>query len=282
MSHNEIHMTVGELYRALDALVPRTLSSDWDNDGLACCPDPAAPVRGVLVALDPTEEAVALAAETGCNVLLTHHPLLFRGLKAVDGGDTASRKVIRLIESGVSAMAFHTRLDAADGGVNDVLAARLCLQDVTSFGVGENPAGKPLGRIGVLPSALSLSDFAVTVKAALSFPAVQGGRYTEHLTPAVPTVAYAGCGRAVHRVAVLGGAGADEVAAAIAAGADTYLTGELGYHALCDAPYGTVNLVSAGHYFTEFPVCARLADMVATLCPGTPVHILGGTSECHI
>ncbi len=277
MKHMNQTVTVGDLYAALDARIPRTLSCSWDNDGLACCPDPTSPVTGILVALDCTEAAVDLAVETGCNVILTHHPLLFKGLKAVAGVDTGSRKVIRMIRAGVSAMAFHTRLDAMDGGVNDVLAARLGLADLTSFGDDDNPARAPIGRIGTLPEDMPLADFASAVKSALSVPATVGGAYTEHLTPTAPAVTYVGCGKPVRRVAVLGGSGQDDLDAAAAAGADTYVTGELRYHQICDAPYGGINLVRAGHYFTEFPICRTLADMAAAVCPHVPVHILGGT-----
>ncbi len=270
--------TVGDFYAALDARIPRTLSCPWDNDGLSCCPDPAAPVTGILVALDATEEAVALAEETGCRVILTHHPLLFKGLKAVTGADTGSRKVIRLIRDGITSMAFHTRLDALAGGVNDVLAARLGLSSLVPFGDNDNPAHAPIGRIGDLPAPMSLDDFAVAVKKALTIPATLGGAYIEHLTPAAPAVTYVSAGRPVFRVAVLGGSGQDDLDAAKAAGADTYVTGELRYHQLCDAPYEGINLVRAGHDFTEFPICETLAAMAADLCPGIPIHILGGTA----
>ena len=134
-----------------------------------------------------------------------------------------------------------------------------------------------MGRVGRLATEMSLADFAATVKTALSVPIALGTSYTEHLTPVAPIVTFAGNGNPVLRVAVLGGAGEDEIAAAMAAGADTFVTGEIDYHKLCDAPYGDINLVAAGHYFTEFPVCTYLADLAADLCPGTPVHIVGGT-----
>ena len=197
--------------------------------------------------MDAVEEAIT----RGCNVILTHHPMLFRGLKTVDGRDTGSRKVIRMITHGITAMAFHTRLDAADGGVNDILAACLGLSDVTPFGEDGNPAGQPIGRVGTLPAAVSADEFIQTVKAALGLPAV----------------IFAGCGKPVHRVAVLGGGGEDDIFAAVAAGADTYVTGELKYHHLCDAPYGEINLIMAGHYHTEAPVLERLRELTAEICP---------------
>ena len=254
-------VTIRDFYAALEAVLPRSLSCDWDNDGISCCPDPNAPVRGVLIALDPTEDAVEEAIAKGCNVVLTHHPMLFRGLKTVDGHDTGSRKVIRMISAGITAMAFHTRLDSVDGGVNDILAARLGLTNVEPFGEDGNPAGKPIGRVGELPEAVSADAFIETVKSALGLPAV----------------IFAGCGKPVRRVAVLGGGGEDDIFAAVAAGADTYVTGELKYHHLCDAPYGEINLIMAGHYHTEAPVLDRLRELTAEICPEVPIHILKNT-----
>ncbi len=277
MSEQKNSLTIRELYAALDSRIPRSLSCPWDNDGLACCPDPTAPVTGILVALDATDDAVDVAEETGCNVILTHHPLLFKGLKAVAGADVGSRKVIRMIRAGIAAMSFHTRLDALDGGVNDILAARLGLTRLLPFGDDDNPARAPIGRVGELSEEMSLEAFVVRVKEALTVPETLGGRYIEHMEPNVPSVTFVRGGRAVRRVAVLGGSGQDDLDAAAAAGADTYVTGELRYHQLCDAPSGGVNLVRAGHYFTEFPVCAHLGDMAAEICPGVPIHIMGGT-----
>ena len=250
-------MTVREFYAALEEKLPRSLSCDWDNDGISCAPDLDAPVTGILIALDPTEDAVEATISSGCNVILTHHPMLFRGLKTVDGHDTGSRKVIRMIQNGITAMAFHTRLDAADGGVNDLLAARLGLTDVEPFGEDGNPAGKPIGRVGNLLRTMTADEFLETVKTALGLPAV----------------IFAGCGKPVRRVAVLGGAGDEDVFAAVAAGADTYVTGELRYHQLCDAPYGEINLIMAGHYHTEAPVLERLAELCGEIIPEVPARV---------
>ncbi len=261
-------MTVNELYAALDRRIPRSFSCAWDNDGLSCCPDPDAPVTGVLLALDLTEDTVEAARRRGFNVILTHHPLLFRPLGAVTGADSGSRKVIAMIKSGISSMAFHTRFDTLPGGVNDTLAAALGLTDVVPFGdaSGEdgNEAGMPIGRIGTLPVAESFEAFCGRVKCALHLPAVAG----------------ADSGRPIRRVAVLGGAGGDDVPAAQAAGADAFVTGELKYHQLCDAPFGGMSLIAAGHYHTEFPALAVLEGMVRTIAAEAgdapiPTEIIG-------
>ena len=234
-------MTVREIYRFLDEKIPRTLSCAWDNDGLMCCPDGDREVRRVLVTLDVTAEAVKAAIEGGYDVIVSHHPMIFKGLKAINEENYIADKAMALIRAGVAVMSFHTRLDAVGGGVNDTLAALLGLADVEGFGE------EGIGRIGTLRGEEALTEFAARVKTLLGAPAV----------------AIADGKKAVHRVAVLGGAGGDDVAAAQAAGADTYLSGTLGYHDLVDAPENGMNLVAAGHYYTEAPICAVLCAWIA-------------------
>ena len=258
-------MTIRALYAALEQRLPRSLSWDWDNDGISCAPDLDAPVTGVLIALDPTEDAVEAAIEAGANVLLTHHPMLFRGLKTVDGHDTGSRKVIRMIQNGITAMAFHTRLDAADGGVNDCLAAALGLTHTEPFGDDSNPAGKPIGRVGDLPREMTADDFIETVKTALNLPAL----------------VFAGCGKPVRRVAVLGGSGSGDAEAARRAGADTYLSGELKHDVLTDAPEKGLNLVAAGHFHTEDPVCKRLCALVQEADPSIEIDVTSSNTVTY-
>lgn len=240
-------MTVIELYRALDARIPRALSCEWDNDGLMCCPEADREVRRILVALDVTDRIVDRAVNEGYDVILSHHPLIFKGLRALGGEDALSAKVIKALRAGVAVMSFHTRLDALDGGVNDTLAAMIGLHEVVVF--GQN--GETIGRVGTLDVPMSVRDFAEHVKAALGTPAVF----------------YGDAGRPVHRVAVLGGSGDDDVEAAREAGADTYLTGTLKYHQLTDAPEGDINLLMAGHFYTERPVCRVLRELAMAVVP---------------
>ena len=233
-------MTVRELYQYLDEKMPRALSCAWDNDGLMCCPDPDRAVRRVLITLDVTAAAVAKAIEGGYDVIVSHHPMIFKGLRALNDENYVADKAMTLIRAGVAVMSFHTRLDAVSGGVNDTLASLLGLCEVEPFGE------EAIGRIGTLENTERLSDFAARVKSTLGTPAVLVGD----------------AGKDVHRVALLGGAGGDDVAAAMAAGADTYLSGTLGYHDLVDAPENGMNLLAAGHYYTEAPVCAVLASWI--------------------
>ena len=235
-------MTVRELYNFFEEKIPRALSCDWDNDGLMVCPDDTKEVRRVLVALDITAAVAEHAIQEGYDLVVSHHPLIFHPLKAVAPGEATVNKVIRLLTSGVSAMSFHTRLDAVAGGVNDVLANAIGLKNVTPFGKN----GEEIGRIGDLPAPMSLRDFAELVKTATGAKLVQ-----------------ISCnGKPVSRVAVLGGGGAGESPAAEAAGADTYLTGDLRHDQLTEAPERGMNMVQGGHFWTENLVCNRIRELL--------------------
>ncbi|MBE6597669.1 MAG: Nif3-like dinuclear metal center hexameric protein [Ruminococcaceae bacterium] len=240
-------MKIKELYAFLDMKIPRSLSCPWDNDGLMCCPDGNAEVKKVLVTLDITDEAIDKATKEGCQLIVSHHPLIFKGLKAVSEEGAVSARTIKLIKNSLSAFSFHTRLDALSGGVNDILAGRLGVEDTAPFGVD----GEEIGRIGTLASPCSAEEFAERVKNTLG----------------APSVALADAGMTVRRVAVLGGSGSDDVAAARVAGADTFVSGEISYHHMADAPEEGMNLIAAGHFFTEFPVCQRLAELIREADP---------------
>lgn len=244
-------MTVQELYDILSERLPLSLAEPWDNDGLAVCPDADAPVRRVLLALDVTESVVDYAIENGFDLILTHHPLLFRPLSSISEDTPVGRKVIKLIRAGVAAMSFHTRADKAAGGVNDVLAELLELSEV------EPLSEDGMGRVGYLEERMPLEDFAVRVKEAIG----------------APVIAVADGGNLVHKVALLGGEGKDGLKAALASGADTYLSGSLGYHVMEDAPELGINLMECGHYHTEQAVLGFFEELLMRTDPSITAQI---------
>ena len=246
-------MTVRELYAFLEEKMPRALSCDWDNDGLMVCPDDTKEVHRVLVALDITAAVAEHAIKEGYDLVVSHHPLIFHAIKAVCPGDVTVNKVIRLLTSGISAMSFHTRLDAVSGGVNDVLANAVGLCDVTPFGKD----GEEIGRIGSLKESMGLADFAARVKKATGAEQVQ----------------FVSAGKDALRVAVLGGSGSSDVRAAARAGADTYVSGELKHNNMTDAPECGMNLVAAGHFYTENAVCEHLKELVLEAIPDAAVTV---------
>ncbi len=225
--------TISEIYRHLSAVLPASLSCDWDNDGLMVCAAPDHEVKKILLALDVTPAVTEYAKQIGAQLIISHHPLIFSGIKRMDGHDGTSRKVISLLQNNIAVMSFHTRLDAADGGVNDILASLFRLSDVEKFGVD----GDTAARIGTLPTPMVFEDFCRLVKDILGAPSVCGAKGNE----------------TVSRLAVLGGSGKDYIREARKMGADTYLTGEVNYNYLLEAAENGLSLVTAGHYHTEAP-----------------------------
>jgi dinuclear metal center YbgI/SA1388 family protein len=245
-------MTVKEFYEALCEYVPTSLSCEWDHDGLLVCPDATRQVRRVLCTLDVTEEAVSYAEINGFDLILSHHPLIFKPLFALTEENHVARKAMRLLQSGISVISLHTRADAVSDGVNDRLCEQLGLYDVTVLDV----EGESIARVGKLDGPMPFADFAMLVKDVLGAPAV--------LT--------ADADRPVHRVALCGGDGKDFVRAAIAAGADTYVSGRIGYHEMTDAAEMGINMIEAGHYYTETHITDFFCDLVHEFLPDAKVE----------
>ncbi len=233
-------MKLYEIYKRLEELAPSFLSAKWDNDGMMCAPRGDCEISRVLVALDPTEAAIEYASERGCELLVTHHPLIFSGLRRLDGEDTVSSRVLSAILKGISVISLHTRLDAAKGGVNDTLASLLGGEILGSFGDADSPT---IGRIVAFGEGISAEELARRVKSATG----------------APTVRLTGDGT-VRVAAVVGGSGKSLTDAAMEYGADALVTGESGYNtAEAGAEQGFVT-VEAGHFHTENPICKVLAE----------------------
>ena len=244
-------MTVRELYNILNKKIPTELSCSWDNDGLMCCPDPDREAKKILITLDVTGRSVDYATGGGFDLIISHHPFIFKGLRALNDDSPIAEEAMKLIRNGVSVFSFHTRLDAVEGGVNDTLCALLGLSEVESFGE------EGIGRIGVLSEEMTLASLCERVK---------------EITGA-PFVLAADGGVSCRRIALLGGEGGDDVSLARAAGADTYISGRLGYHNMVDGADSGMNLIEAGHFYTEFPVCFTLEKMLKDICPEAECEI---------
>ena len=252
--------TVEALYNDLNTAYPKALSCPWDNDGLMCCADRTAPVTRVLCALDVTEATIEEAIARGCDCIVSHHPMIFKKMAAVNDGDFHGRRVIALLSRGISVLSFHTRLDAVSGGVNDVLCGTLGLSVTGTFGMD----GEEIGRLADWNGTADLAAFCAHIKAALGTPcvhAVDGGRE-------------------VRRIAVLGGDGKDDWSAALAAGADTYITGTMSYNTLLDAKAAGLNVIAAGHFYTERPVMAAVAAHISAQF--ADVEALVSDTDCEI
>lgn len=245
-------MTVKEIYEKLCERIPEDLREDWDNDGLMCSSDVQKDVRRALVTLDVTEDIVDYAVSHNIDLILSHHPLIFRPLTSVTEDSHVARKVIKLIKNDISVMSFHTRADKVEGGVNDILADILGIKGAIPFGEGF------LGRIGTLEEELTMEDFSYLLKGLLD---CDGVKVADALIP-------------VSKVAVVGGDGKSYVSAALRAGADTFVSGRIGYNVMAEAGEMGINLIEAGHFFTEQPVTQFFQTLLHRLDPDMYVEIM--------
>ena len=254
--------TVNEVYGFLDKLAPFDLQMDFDNAGFLVGRGETQ-VKRLLVALDVTLPVAKEAAEQGCQLIVSHHPVIFHPVKALTDQSATGRVLLALAEGRMAAICAHTNLDAVADGVNDALARRLGLSDIGQLKQdGVDGQGRPygIGRVGVVREQ-SLRDFALFVKRELG---ANGVRLVDG-------------GKPVHKVAVGGGACADMMIDAMDHGCDTFVTSDVKYDGFLDAKAVGMNLIDAGHYPTENVVCPVLRDWLRAAFPELSVSI----SEVH-
>lgn len=207
-------MKIKEVAAALERFAPLPLQESYDNAGLQIGLTVAEDVSGVLLCLDVTEEVVLEAERKGCNLIVAHHPLLFRPLRRVTGDTQVERCVAMAIRKGICIYAAHTNLDNAPGGVNFMIAEKLGLQQVEFLQPLKGMDGGS-GIVGCLESADAPQDFLNRVARTFQVEGLCHNR---------------GPQQPVRKIAVCGGAGDFLLDDAIRCGADVFLTGEMGYH----------------------------------------------------
>lgn len=253
--------TVADILQCVETIAPRYMKEDWDNVGLNVGRRDKE-VRKILVALDPFAHVCQEAKDFGADLLVTHHVLIFRPGFVTDA-TAQGQNTLFLIENGIAHINAHTNLDLAPGGVNDVLAATLGLEDITVLDpAGTDTEGRPYGllRCGSV-SEQSLDTFLSTVKHSLG---CEGLRYAD-------------AGKPVRKVAVGGGSCCSEMQEAVDFGCDTFVTSDAKYNDFWDAKDLGLNLIDAGHFYTENPIVTVLAEKIAVAFPDIQVKI----SETH-
>lgn len=244
--------TVQDIYNVLFAAAPEYMKMEGDNVGLICGRANREVTR-VMIALDASHEAIHEAKDEGCELLVTHHPLIFNPIRRVSDQAFGGDDILFLIENQIAAINLHTNLDCAPEGVNQVLAETLGLQDITILGPnGVDEQGREYGLIhmGTVPES-DADTFARAVKAMLGCEGVR----------------YADAGVPVRKVAVGGGSCGSEIDRVAASDCDTFVTADLKYHNFQDAKTLGLNLIDAGHFHTENPVCACLARLLGENFP---------------
>lgn len=257
--------TVANILQFLDTIAPPYMKADWDNVGLLCG-SAEKEVQKVLVALDPFEGVADEAVQIGADLIVAHHPLIFLPISSVTDSTSIGRTIQTLIRNDISAINAHTNLDCAPGGVNDVLAETLELRDIQviePMGKDENGNDWGLLRSGTVEPQ-ELSDFLSHVKEKLKCPSLR----------------YVSGGKPVHKVAVGGGACADELPAARDAGCDTFVTSDVKYNPFWNAHDMGINLIDAGHFYTENPICEVLCRQISTAFPDITVELSKVHRDC--
>jgi len=250
-------MTIRAIADALETLAPLALQEDYDNAGLqvGLIEDE---VTGVLLCLDITEDIVAEALRLGCNLVVSHHPLIFRPLKRVTGATYQQRCVMEAVRHGIALYSAHTNLDNAEDGVNYRIASLIGLRSLEWL--EEKPAAEGLaggsGVIGDLPTPENATDFLRRLKDSF------GVKCLMHTDPS---------GLTLRRIALCGGAGSFLMDDARAKGADAFITGEISYHHYFDAD--GMLLVALGHYESERFTPDLLRDFLAARFPDLRIEM---------
>ncbi|MBO4485967.1 MAG: Nif3-like dinuclear metal center hexameric protein [Prevotella sp.] len=256
-------MKIRQIIDALEDFAPLALQDGYDNAGLQIGLPQDVDATGVLLCLDVTEAVVDEAVSRGCNMVVSHHPLLFHPLKSITGKDYVERVVIKAIQNGITLYAAHTNLDNAPGGVNHKMAEKLQLSSLEWLepkqGMEVDSTGSPRGGsglVGELPADMTQEAFVRMVKDTFRVDSV---RYNEWH------------GRQVRRVAICGGAGAFLIPKAIAKGADAFITGEIGYHRFFGYE-DSILLMELGHYESEQYTLEIFRDIISRVAPQLPLY----------
>ena len=244
---------VKDVTKVVEEFAPLSIQEKWDNSGL-CIGSPEAPVTSVLLGLDCTPELVEEAIECGADMIITHHPLIFGGLKKISPDDMVGEAVFKAIKAGISIYAAHTNADKVIAGVSGAMAAKLGLTDVQIL--EEDGEGTGLGVVGNLPESMTAEQAVEFVKNRFALKAVRTSKPIE--------------GK-IERVAMCGGSGSSLISAAKAAGAQLYLSGDISYHNFFTSE--GFMLMDIGHYESEIEIVDILFSLIKKNFPTFAVRI---------
>ena len=257
-------MTVQDIISAVEEFAPLCIQESWDNSGLIIG-RPQDTVSGVMLGFDCTRELVEAAVAAGCNMVITHHPLIFKGIRSINEDCPVGAAISAAIRSGVAVYAAHTTADKVREGVSGAMAAKLGLQDVTFLEDG--PEGFGLGCIGNLAKPVSGGDALAMVKEAFGLKIIRSSKPIDG---------------PISRVAVLGGSGGGEIGLAMRAGAQLYISADISYHDFF-VPEGFM-VMDIGHFESEVEIVGILMAQIRKKFPNFAVCIepgLNGSNPVH-
>lgn len=253
---------VKDIAEVIEAFAPKNLQESYDNAGLQVG-DPESGVTGVLLCLDVTEDVLKEAKERECNLIVSHHPLIFKGLKSLTGSDTTQKIVIGALKQNIAVYSAHTNLDSVWDGVSHEIARRLKVKDLEVLESRDDNPRVGLGVVGNI-RPLPKIEFLRKVKDTFNVTALKYSAQSPSLV--------------VRRVAVCGGAGASLISAAIKAKADILVTGDVKYHDFTSYA-AEIIIADIGHYESE--LCSReiLSRVIREAFPGLTIYFSDSESN---
>ena len=246
-------MKVRDIIQVIEEFAPLSIQEGWDNSGL-CVGSPEDEVTSVLLALDCTPELVDEAMACGADMIITHHPLIFSGLKKISPEDMIGAAVIKAIKAGIAIYAAHTNADKVLEGVSGAMAARLGLVDVEVLDMDGEGTG--LGAVGNFPEPMTADQAIALVKEKFALKSMKASKPVEGM---------------ISRVSMCGGSGGSLIGAARKAGAQLYISGDISYHNFF-TPEGFM-IMDIGHYESEIEIVEILFSLLRKKFPTFAVRI---------
>ena len=253
-----ISVKIVKVVNALEQFAPLPLQEGFDNAGLQIGLTEAE-VSGALLCLDVTEAIVDEAIALGCNLIVSHHPLIFHKLSHITGEDCVQRTVMKAIENHICIVSMHTNMDSARGGVNYKIAEKMGLDGLRFFGKQQTVDGVEGGEgvIGELPEAIAADDLVIMLKRAFDVESVMANQLLR---------------RPIRTVALCGGAGDFLLDEAIRQGVDAFVTGEMHYHQYFGHEQ-QIQIAVIGHYQSEQFTNEIFRDIITKECPGVKCYL---------
>ncbi|MEG1848893.1 MAG: Nif3-like dinuclear metal center hexameric protein [Lachnospiraceae bacterium] len=251
-------MRCSDIINKLEELSPTSYAEDWDNVGLLAGRTDKE-VRVIAIALDATESVIAEAIRCKADMLITHHPLIFKPMNRVTASDFIGRRVVSLLQADISYYAMHTNFDVM--GMADAAADEIELQNrqVLHITYEDEIAKEGIGRFGRLPQTMSLVECANYIKSVFLLEGV---------------LTYGDLEAEVTHAAIVPGSGADMIKDAIEAGVDVMITGDIKHHEAIDALEQGLYVIDAGHYGIEKIFVPYIKQFLSRESPSLEVHIV--------
>ena len=240
-------MKVRDITEAIEAFAPISIQESWDNSGL-CVGSPDQEVHGVLVGFDCTPELVDEAVSCGAGMIITHHPLIFGGIRKISPDDPVGLALIKAISSGIAVYAAHTTADKVIEGVSGAMARRMGLKDIEVL--DEEAEGIGLGAVGNLESPMRSDEFIAFVKSRFGLQVARCSRPVEGN---------------ISRVAMCGGSGSSLIGKAMESGAQAYICGDISYHHFFTPK--NFMLIDIGHFEGEVEICQVIFSLLRKKFP---------------